>query len=572
MVMMMFGSNDARRATVMITLLLGAATKAATPVETARIQAVTEVLILSKPAAPFSILGSFEYAGYSIDMVEEISLRLFSSTPRVVVEMMVDNNDIIENQAMGLNSTRCNPIMNPQRLCIGAAAISVTSSRSEKADFLTVYFMSGLLVLTRVRADYAETIGLAVAAILELFGQMIGIIAFVFLVITPIAWVCEIANPNPNSIFYPAIPLAPTDKETDIAAGEPKDLVKVSPDGVEGTYEEVQNHENKAVDRHISEDEAESYVLKKSLINALIWAASTFGGSDLAKPVSTGAQYCGYILMGFHQLVVIMTTAGAAALLAADLESTPKAGTLSELGAMGLTICVPASSPVIMTFIESNNKNDAKVYTSDGFAGMMSDLWAGKCDAVIYDGPLLEKALSDAQKKGDGLGFGLVGKALNKDPYGFLLPKDHPLFEAVNKATIDVVRDIEYNQMLDKKYLEHAYDQSTAEDEGTLLTLVFVPLGVILLIALLVYLYYKRKEDEVRHSIQIAVAETKRPLSEKIKSTQQELKNIGKADIAMVPSQDLVHGIALELHDVKKLVCELLVQQSEANAVHVSAP
>eukprot|EP00614_Pseudopedinella_elastica_P009983 CAMPEP_0172589460 /NCGR_PEP_ID=MMETSP1068-20121228/8185_1 /TAXON_ID=35684 /ORGANISM="Pseudopedinella elastica, Strain CCMP716" /LENGTH=414 /DNA_ID=CAMNT_0013385067 /DNA_START=3 /DNA_END=1247 /DNA_ORIENTATION=- len=319
-------------------------------------------------------------------------------------------------------------------------------------------------------------------------------------------------------------------------------------------------------------DEGHIHLLRSSLINAIIWSLFTFCGSTLAVPKSAGAKHCRHTLMGIHQLAIIMTTAGAAAMLATDLEPEALATNLSELGAVGGTICANTASSVIMKYIQDNNDNGAKVHLSDGFASMIEDLWAGKCDAVIYDGPLLEKALSDAQKKGDGLGFGLVGKALNKDPYGFLLPKDHPLFEAVNKATIDVVRDIEYNQMLDKKYLEHAYDQSTAEDEGTLLTLVFVPLGVILLIALLVYLYYKRKEDEVRHSIQIAVAETKKPLSEKIKSTQQELKNIGKADIAMVPSQDLVHGIALELHDVKKLVCELLVQQSEANAVHVSAP
>ena len=100
--------------------------------ELASIEAVTEVLILTKPAAPFS----FEYGtrddilGYSIDMVEEIALRLFGSTATTTAEMMVDNNDILYNQISGLNSTRCNPVVNPQRVCIGAAAISVTSSRT----------------------------------------------------------------------------------------------------------------------------------------------------------------------------------------------------------------------------------------------------------------------------------------------------------------------------------------------------------------------------------------------------------------------------------------------------------
>jgi ABC-type amino acid transport substrate-binding protein len=121
-----------------------------------------------------------------------------------------------------------------------------------------------------------------------------------------------------------------------------------------------------------------------------------------------------------NKFMIIMTTAGAAALLTATAEtaSSPSVGTLDGLGEMGFTVCVNSASSSVVSYVENNNNRGAGVHESPSFATMMEDLFDGKCEAVIYDSPLLEQALANAQEEGDGIDFGLVGEMLNNDPYG----------------------------------------------------------------------------------------------------------------------------------------------------------
>ena len=69
---------------------------------------------------------------------------LFSgmSQPLVEREMWNDNSEIIAE----LQTSECDYTYDPGTLCIGGAAISITSSRENVVDFLPSYFGSGLQV------------------------------------------------------------------------------------------------------------------------------------------------------------------------------------------------------------------------------------------------------------------------------------------------------------------------------------------------------------------------------------------------------------------------------------------
>jgi len=182
-------------------------------------------------------------------MVEEIASRVFSSGITVTKEMLANNNEIIYSSSLGLNSTRCNAVANPQRVCIGAASISITSSRAESVDFLTSYYLSGLRMIVKVAPDFKELALNSAKLIGELFITVLAVVVFIIFFITPIVWVCEMKEPQ--AIFYPR-------------------------QSMFGKTNQAESDENI--------DSVNRTVLKKTFFNALKWTTLTFGGIVLAAP------------------------------------------------------------------------------------------------------------------------------------------------------------------------------------------------------------------------------------------------------------------------------------------------
>ena len=97
---------------------------------------VTEVLILTKASPPFAqplpLAGpssAIQANGYSIAVLQAVFEDLLPAlTPRV--ELLAGNAEILS----ALQSGRCNATTNGQRLCIGAAAMSITRAREESED------------------------------------------------------------------------------------------------------------------------------------------------------------------------------------------------------------------------------------------------------------------------------------------------------------------------------------------------------------------------------------------------------------------------------------------------------
>lgn len=259
--------------------------------------------------------------------------------------------------------------------------------------------------------------------------------------------------------------------------------------------------------------------------------------------------------------MIILATASAAALLGSESATAATAETIADMGRLGLTICVESWSE---EFVKENNKNGANIHQSSSYANMLEDLWAEKCDAVIYDAPLLEYSLAKAQSKGDGQGFGLVGSFLNFDPYGFALPLDHPLFRTANRVATDVVRDETFRSSIDEKYLGYLFSSSAGggDDGGSISAMILIPMAIVLFTAIGARVYFLYKKDLLETKIHDDLIQGD---DLDIRALREEAINVAPSDIAMIPSTNLVHDLALELNSVKRLVCELLIASGHSN-------
>lgn len=436
--------------------------------------------------------------------------------------------------------------MNPHRLCIGASALSVTANRSITVDYLQTYYLSGLKVLTRVVPDYGEMAGKMALEILSLFGGTFAFVAFILLVVAPIAWVCE--SLEPESIFSPGLDVG--EKPQQPTGGPPRRQLT-----------------RRASVHGLSEVEKEKVILQKTMKNALKWVIGTFAGSTLATPHSKGAKAVGVLVNGLFQFVVILTTASAAALLGSDGASSGSASTIAEMGELGYTICVDSWSEA---YVRSANKNGAVIHESSTYKAMLDRLWDGTCDAAVYDAPLLEYALAEAQRGGVGKSYGLVGELLNFDPYALCLPFNHPLNKVANRVTIDTVRDADFRSILDSKYFGYSFQASGEEGDGGAITIaVLIPIFIIVLTMYLTRSYFLRQKDKIAARIHADVLDGH---TLDVVALRDEAKNVSHADIAMIPSTNLVHDLAFELNAVKRLVCELLIANRVTSTSSDEAP
>jgi len=515
----------------------GATRTSFTSAETTELGKITEVLFVSFESPPFAFTDG---TGFALDMATEVASRLFGS-PTISIDFM---NTSFSSIVSAMSEDRCDPATNPHRLCIGASALSTTSERAQTTDYLTTFYLSGLKVITRVAPNYGETAGQLALKIIELFGTTLGFVVFVLLVVAPIAWVSEMLEPE--SIFRPHLDDDDGSKDKDAERGaNERRLQRHSSSRQLSKRPDVQG---------LSEEEKARVIMKKTIINALMWVIGTFTGSILATPRSKGAKGVRVLLNGLLQFVIILTTASAAALLGSGATSSASAETIAEMGSLGLTICVEDWSE---GFVRSNNKNGARIHLSKSYNAMLDDLWDGVCDAAVYDAPLLEYSLAKAQSKGIGQSFGLVGELLNFDPYGFVLPLNHPLVKPANRVMIDVVRDETFQSSLESKYFGYTFSASSGgTDGGTITAFILIPLAIVIITALGSRSYFQRQKDKIAQKIQAAVHQGD---VLDVVALRDEAFHVAPADIAMIPSTNLVHDIALELNSVKRIVCELLL-------------
>lgn len=178
------------------------------------VDALTEVVIYTKSIPPFSSevddgSGQMQFEGLTIDFLTRerqgvlaiLAARNERALP-TVRSVKLDGNERILWQVG--SAEECNATLHPRRLCLGAAAISITYEREKDfgVDFLPSYFMSGLRIMVKEDtheelAAFAEDIFYVLASAAVYWGSVI-------LVITPLVWTSESywCPPGKISIFH----------------------------------------------------------------------------------------------------------------------------------------------------------------------------------------------------------------------------------------------------------------------------------------------------------------------------------------------------------------------------------
>jgi hypothetical protein len=272
---------------------------------------VDQIRIFTKIAAPFSMpygepdidsiypavspegLGSLQAKGYTIDYIVDpngllAQVPVASGDPPLrsltTVEMLSSNAAVFH---MVGNTSYCDPAVNPRRLCIGAAAISMTTGREThsgdgdpRLDFLPSYYMAGLQILARTDTSIMTVLsGILLKGGAILLSLVIVLVSLMF-VFAPIMWVFEayFTPPDRISIFH----------STDAAMMDMSDA---------------------RFDDNIDEDDvveiSEARRFKAELQNAFTWTAILFSGGTPGKPASVPGRIVRAIGMAMNSLLYV---------------------------------------------------------------------------------------------------------------------------------------------------------------------------------------------------------------------------------------------------------------------------
>ena len=507
----------------------------------AQMSGANRIEIFTKPAAPMSKLLSdgVTVGGYSIQFLKEfVAPRLGITDVRTT--MLVDNNEIMSSR--GLLSPTCSDDSNV--VCIGAAAISITESREAAFDFTASYYTNNVRMLTTIEPEPTEILFMLISAVWQLVVGVILFFWFFNMAVAPVVWAIEMLTVPSTKlpIFMPA------DKAVDKFGGT-------------STWRRAR------------------FVMWSSFKSAVVWTVSTFVGSQLARPQSWVGRRVLLPLTRFASYAVgIIATAACAAIFTIDASQAALVGGFADLGPSH-TVCYNTASSFNTALVTA--KASEQRFSPLGFDGLAATLdayYEQRCDAVIYDdvilqGDLLERRHSVAEGSasyGRVHKSGVVGASLKWDPYGFLLPSSHPMYETINRAVIAVATDDTVREELHAAHLRlggqttRGLDLSMFGSEW-----VWMPTAAALaLIAVALVGVYINVVCVARR--RPTLGRVGRRHSSAVKASMRAARmERGMADIALQPSHELIHEMAFEMQDLQTAVhdaLEILQGMPTANA------
>ncbi|CAM9667204.1 unnamed protein product [Chrysoparadoxa australica] len=469
-------------------------------------QDVTVVNLYTKESRPFAFLDDDGAArGYTTTIMTNVLEEAFENLVTINTVFVASNEDIFQAvEAFDYNA-------NPTEYAIGAASISVTEERETRLDFLPSYFKSGIQVLARTSESSYERIKALASAAINTLGVIILALLFLILMLTPLVWFLETAFCGDEvSCFHVS------DAET-VAKGK-KVEVKAQ--------------------------------IMREFINAAIWTTSLMAGAAVGLPKSPPVKIIATVLKIMHTITVVVATATVTTLFTT---AALKSDINSYDDLVGKTVCtVGGTEPD--SFASANNRG-FEILRATSIDGMMNNFWESQCDAVVYDFPILAYAVVERQAAGLLAPAALVGQPLNSDPYGAVVTQDSPLLEPMRLAMISQIRDANLvNNLNDQWFGETA--SAEGEEEGVPPEVFWVPVVIafgLLLIAS--YWFYKNHEE---------IHDRRQEFDSRDDTTDynfliyQTLKK-GKADITFRDAADLIHEMASEQRDIKRLLCTALL-------------
>ncbi|CAM9308191.1 unnamed protein product [Chrysoparadoxa australica] len=454
--------------------------------------------------------------GYSITIMEEILATAFPNAETNIV--FVENNEDVFQAVESFDFAD-----NPTEFVVGAAAISVTKEREERLDFLPSYFQSGIQVLARTSESTAERIEILLTDTATFFVGIFIAVLLLILMLTPLVWFLETAYSGREvSCFHV------TEQEA-IAKGQ------------------VPNPKRQVL---------------LEVFTAGLWTASIVSGVKVGYPKSKPARVIAFTLKVLHLIIVVLTTATVTALfttaaLKADVSD------FQELG--GKTVCtVENTTPD--AFVTDNNQG-FQILRARNIPDMMANFWEKRCDAVVYDYPILYQAVLDRRQTGKKAPAALVGEPLNEDPYAAVVPDGAPYFELLAQSTILKIRDTELQTELRGKWFNEA-DVVAAEGEVEDIpaSVFWIPVVIAMGLLLIASVWFFRNKSQVearRHEFDA------RNHTDDFNWVRFNTLRKGKADITFRDDSDLIHEIAMEQRDIKRLLCEALLLLSNQSKKEV---
>lgn len=272
---------------------------------------VDEIRIYTKPAAPFSmpygekvdgqypsvtpdLMGVSQAQGYTIDfllaadgLLAQVPVEAGEQPLRslATVEMLDGNTEIFHQVG---NTTDCDPAVHPRRLCIGAAAISITTEREHhsgsasdpRMDFLPSYYMAGLQIMARTDDSVLTVLGDVLIKGGAILLSIAIVLASVMCVFAPTMWLFEayFTPPDMISIFHcaDAVMMDMSEERFDDEIDE-NDEVRIS----------------------------EARRFKAELTNALMWTVTLFAGGTPGKPASLPGRIVRSIGLAVNRLLQV---------------------------------------------------------------------------------------------------------------------------------------------------------------------------------------------------------------------------------------------------------------------------
>ena len=368
---------------------------------------------------PFSIQkGDGGAEGYTHDFLQALLSSAFNTSEAATTVVLASNEEIFEKLA---SEDDCPSTV----LCLGAAAISITSEREQIMDFLPSYFESGLKVMVKGKLGVATIMRRVFEAVGLLLAAIAGFLLFFTVFLFPFCWVFEMLLSQDEKGLPIFISKHELDREKQRLENEW--LRKTRP-------------RKPGKDLWMSQKRAR-YIEVQSLKNAFLWTLFILAGSTVAYPKSIWARGVRYVGKTLQRAMVVVITAFAATVLTTEtlLAQASSIQGFSDLA--NRKVCAIQDSEAFR-FLSSQTYVQMHVITDISTKEEMFWLWeqfpngVRTCEAVVYDWPLLQvgyiynghrnKTRTDTCLQCPRQAI-LVGQALNADPYGIAIPNQHPL-------------------------------------------------------------------------------------------------------------------------------------------------
>lgn len=337
-------------------------------------------------------------------------------------------------------------------LTMGAASITINSAREEHVDFSPAYFSSGLQVMTRKTGDFNTVAGRIVRNFFTALGLFFAGMLVLVSVLAPVAYALEFWFTPKGSVplFW-----RPDDGNT----------------------------------------RQERMVW--GMLRSTLWTLFTVFGTQTGYPTSIPGRAIHATLKAIAVLLVIVATAMFTSVFIVSTHSTDIGG-YDDLS--GKTVCT-VEGTTSFTFIR-NNPRGFQTIASPTADDMFDSFWSKRCQAAIYDFPVMQAEILRRVSNGETDDVTLVGPVFQSESYGFPMPQDMVRREEVRQAVLRTVEDESFMNSIYTKYLnsERGSSISSPGDMDVPTAWIVVPcvlgFGVSLIVAALLWRNFDDRQPE----------------------------------------------------------------------------